>query len=261
MIRPLFAAAAALAAVLVFPGAPAGATAPTAVTGERTLLIASDGEAGNRFGASAATDGNIVVVVGAPSATTNSRLQAGAVYVYETDGTRTKQTRLSARFPGVRDYFGQSVAVSGDTIVVGANHDDNPIGNDSGSVYVFVRQGHGWVQQAQLTAPDGARGAGFGISVAIDGHTIVVFQTIVAFSGGEGNPSATYVYERTAGTWTYSTRLEVPNFSGLFFSGDGNVDVDGDTLVIGAGGDVAAPNGGGSVYVYVRDGAGWARQA
>ena len=70
--------------------------------------------------------------------------------------------------------FGISVAVSGDTAVVGAHRDDTPAGDDAGSAYVFVRSGGTWTQQAKLTASDAAAGDLFGFSVAVAGDTAVV---------------------------------------------------------------------------------------
>ncbi len=83
------------------------------------------------------------------------------------------ELKLTASDGAAGDMFGVSVAISGDTAVVGAYHDDDN-GADSGSAYVFVRSGSGWTQQAKLTASDGAAGDLFGVSVAISGDTAVV---------------------------------------------------------------------------------------
>ena len=72
-----------------------------------------------------------------------------------------------------RDYFGWSVALSGDTAVVGVPYADEG-GDESGSAYVFVRQGGQWVQEARLTASDATGGDNFGWSVAVHGDTAVV---------------------------------------------------------------------------------------
>src|SRR5438093_1138912 len=72
------------------------------------------------------------------------------------------------------DHFGCSVAIYGDTAVVGSFQDDTPAGPAAGSADVFVRSGGVWTQQAHLFASDGAGGDGFGNSVAISGDTAVV---------------------------------------------------------------------------------------
>jgi len=77
--------------------------------------------------------------------------------------TPIEVAKLVAPDGAAGDYFGYSVAVDGDTAVIGAfNDDDN--GPNSGSAYVFIRSGSSWVQQAKLTASDGAEYDSFGIS-------------------------------------------------------------------------------------------------
>src|SRR5262249_55505941 len=96
-----------------------------------------------------------------------------------------QQAYLKASNTGAADFFGQAVAVSGDTVVVGAPNEDSNAdevnGNqsdnsavESGAAYVFVRNGANWVQQAYLKASNSEAGAGFGWSVAVSGETLVV---------------------------------------------------------------------------------------
>ena len=68
----------------------------------------------------------------------------------------SQQAYVKASNTGTNDYFGSSVAVSGDTVVVGARYDDVEANTSQGSAYVFVRSGTSWSQQAKLTAGDGA---------------------------------------------------------------------------------------------------------
>ena len=99
---------------------------------------------------------------------------SGSAYVFTRTGTTwTEQAKLTASDGAADDQFGISVAIAGDTIVVGAYRDDDN-GTDSGSAYVFTRTGTTWTQQAKLTASDGAADDQFGSSVAIAGDTIVV---------------------------------------------------------------------------------------
>jgi hypothetical protein len=73
---------------------------------------------------------------------------SGSVYVFVRSGNEwVEQARLNAADPGLGDYFGLSVAISGDTIAVGAMYDDTVRGSDVGSVYIFVRTGTEWTQQ------------------------------------------------------------------------------------------------------------------
>ena len=101
------------------------------------------------------------------------------------------EAKLTASDGAAADYFGYSVAISGDTGVVGAYGNDNEKGSNSGSAYVFVRSGTTWTQQAKLTASDGAANDYFGVGVAISGDTVVV-----GAYGNDGKGSA-YVFVRS----------------------------------------------------------------
>ena len=138
---------------------------------EQAKLTASDGAERDRFGWSVAIDVN-TIVVGAWGDDDNGE-RSGSAYVFTRSGTTwSQQTKLTASDGAARDQFGGSVAIAGDTIVVGAHQDDEN-GNRSGSAYVFTRTETTWTQQAKLTASDGAADDIFGISVAIAGDTIV----------------------------------------------------------------------------------------
>jgi hypothetical protein len=105
------------------------------------------------------------------------------------------------------DYFCWSAAMSGDTLLVGAPRSDIGIETDAGAVYVFVRSGSTWTQQAQLLAPLVVTRAGFGISVAIRGDTAVVG------SNNDTSPSSSTrgevnVYRRSGTTWNWQAMLE-----------------------------------------------------
>ena len=144
-------------------------------------MTASDGVPGDKLGGGVGVSRD-TIVGGDPQ---NGGLFIGAAYVFIRSGSGwTEQAKLIASDGVANDKFGQSVAISGNTIVVGASGDDDR-GSGSGSAYVFVRDDGGtptdpsddtWSQQAKLTASDGAFGDGFGGSdaVAISGNTIVV---------------------------------------------------------------------------------------
>ena len=97
-----------------------------------------------------------------------------AVWPVTIDPTFTQQQKLVASDAAADDIFGCSVAISGETVVVGAPRDDGAAGFDQGSAYVFVRSGGVWSQQQKLVASDAAAGDNFGSSVAISGETVVV---------------------------------------------------------------------------------------
>jgi hypothetical protein len=146
--------------------------------GEVTKLIASDAQVEDSFGYSVAISGD-VIVVGA-SHEDEHGTDAGAAYVFQRmqGGTDAwgEVTKLTSSDAQPVDYFGCSVAVSGDVIVVGANHEDDG-GNFAGAAYVFQRMQGGadaWGQTAKISASDATEGGYFGYSVAAFGDVIVV---------------------------------------------------------------------------------------
>src|SRR5262249_21035699 len=100
------------------------------------------------------------------------------------------------------DNFGQSVSISGDTMVVGAL----VANSHTGAAYVFTRSGSAWTPIAELTASDGAAGAEFGVSVSIDGNTIVV-GALGATINGHSKQGAAYVFTRSGSAWTQAAEL------------------------------------------------------
>jgi hypothetical protein len=160
------------------------------------------------------------------------------------------------------DYFGRSVAVSGDIAVVGADGEDDE-GNNAGAAYVFERgRGgpDGWGKVDELTPSDGDTSGQFGWSVAIDGDTLVV--------GSPGDDDAcspppdpdcysgaVYVFERDSGdpnTWNEVAKLTASDFYQQDLFGF-SVAISGDTVVIGAryNDDDGADSG--SAYIFERD--------
>ena len=142
---------------------------------QRAKLKASDGANGDNFGCSVAVSGDgSTVVIGA----NRDDSDRGSVYVFTRAGSSwTQQAKLTASDGAVYDQFGNSIAISGDgnSVVIGA-YADSDRGNFSGSVYVFVRSGSSWTQQAKVRASDGAFADFFGYSVAVssDGSTAVI---------------------------------------------------------------------------------------
>jgi trimeric autotransporter adhesin len=200
-----------------------------------------------------------------------------------------RQAFLTASNPGEDDEFGFSVAISGDTIVVGAPGEDsntntvNSIPNEgapeAGAAYVFVRTDGVWSQQAYLKAANSGTIDGFGRSVSIDGDSIVVGAPYEASdSTGVNNPpnnnlpdsGAAYVYTRTGGVWTAQAYLK-PSSAGADHFGI-SVGISGDTIVVGAEYENSSTTGidtspdelaieAGAAYVFFRSGVTWTQQA
>ena len=170
---------------------------------EEAKLTASDGGSGDWFGRSLDVVGDTAVVSAYFDDDAGS--SSGSAYVFTRSGTMwTEEAKLTASDAARGDLFGVSVSVDGDTSVVGANEDDDA-GGSSGSAYVFTRAGTTWTEEAKLTASDAAGGDNFGISVAIDGNTIVVGAYSDINAGIRGG--SVYVFTRTGATWTEQAKL------------------------------------------------------
>ena len=155
----------------------------------------------------------------------------GAVYVLtRQSGTWGEVAKLTASDKDAGDKFGSTVAVDGDTVVVGAHRNDEH-GTDSGSAYVFTKPATVWVdatETADLKASDGAAYDQFGASVSVDGDTVVV---------GTGlNSDSAYVFTKPDTVWVDATEtVKLTAFDGANFDWFGkSVAVDGDTVVVGA---------------------------
>ena len=206
-------------------------------------ITSDDGTSFNSFGNSVSVSGD-TLVVGAPYHDNGT----GAAYVFTLTGTTWSQTaELTASDGASGDFFGYSVSISGDTLVVGAyNHD-----NGTGAAYVFTLTGTTWNQTAELTASDGVSNDEFGNSVSISGDTLVVGAPY--HDNGTG---AAYVFTLTGTTWSQTAELTASD--GGIYDGFGNsVSVSGDTLVVGAD----FHNGTGAAYVFTLTGTTWSQTA
>ena len=222
-------------------------------------LAADDGAAFDQFGRSAAISGN-TVVVGAYLDDTNDGNAAGSAYVYvPSGGGWVQQQKLAADDGSTGDLLGISVSISGDTVVVGAYGDDTASGNDTGSAYVFVRDGGIWSQEAKLVAGDGAQDDWLGFSVAVDGDTLVVGAPNDDDQGSASGSA--YVFTRSGTTWSQQAKLTASDGAAGNLFGKA-VSISGDTVVVGAQGhDPGAGSDSGAAYVFFRSGTAWSQQA
>jgi hypothetical protein len=231
---------------------------------EETQAVGSDGEAFDFFGTSVAISGD-TIVIGAPADDVGGNSNQGSAYLFERNAGGADNwgevKQLFASDGAADDRFGSSVAISGDTLVVGALGD--AVGGNilQGSAYLFERNAGGannWGEVKKLTASDGALGDEFGFSVGISGDTIVVGALGDDVGGNAGQGSA-YLFERNAGgvdNWGEVKQL---------FASDGaasdnfgvSVAISGDTIVVGArlhkvGSNVVQ----GSAYIFERNAGG-----
>ncbi len=223
---------------------------------EAYKLSASDGQLDDGFGSDVAIDGD-TALVGAPEHDANG-VNSGAVYVFVRGGGGwTEQAKLTPSDAAALDYFGHHVSLSGDCAVVGNVYDDDK-GSDAGAVYIFVRNGTSWSQQAKLTASDGAAGDGFGGAVSLDGDTLVAS----AYGDDDKGSSAgaAYVFTRSGSLWSEQVKLTASDGAAEDWFGL-PVCLDGDTVVIGAYCDDDNGSSSGSAYVFAGAGASWSEEA
>ncbi len=279
-------------------------SAASATPSQQAYLKASNTDPGDSFGGSVAVSGN-TMVVGAPSECSNatgvngnqndnSAGSSGAAYVFVRSASGwSQEAYLKASNTGANDQFGTTLAVSGDTVVIGAPGESsqatgvngNQSDNDapySGAAYVFVRSGTNWTQQAYLKASNTELLDLFGISVTVSGDTIVVganreSSRATGVNGDESDNSAqyagaAYVFVRSGTNWSQQAYLKASNTGGPGYFG-GSVSVSRDTVVVGAGGEGSSATGvngsqndtnapyAGAAYVFVRSGTNWTQQA
>lgn len=147
------------------------------------------------------------------------------------------------------DNFGVALALDGNTLLVGANGDDDN-GSSSGSAYVFERSGSSWTETHKLTASDGALSDFFGWSVALQGDVAVI-----GARGKQSDRGAVYVFRELFGSWVEEQKLVASN--GVVADEFGwDVALDDDVIVVGARRSGASLSAG-SVYVFEHDGAQW----
>jgi len=251
---------------------------------QQAYVKATNTDAIDLFGTDVALSGD-VLVVGAPwedsaatsvdgDQTSNAASASGAAYVYERSGEQWQPiSYLKASNGEADDELGQAVAMSGDTVALGApgeSSGDAAEPNDnsasrSGAVYVFQRVGASYEQVAYLKASNADAGDAFGSRLALANDTLVVGATGEGTLGGDGNRSnelrphsgAAYVFERQGGAWAQTAYLKAPSPAEDAYFGSA-LALEGDTLVVGALGDDSEDLPlSGTAYLYTRTPQGW----
>lgn len=216
----------------------------------RRSLDRGDGAQLFRFGQALAIDGGLALV-GAFLADTAAGADAGQVQAYRRtpSGEWVYEAELLPRDAAIEQRFGNAVALSGQTAVIGAYWTTVAGRAEQGAVYVFERTAGIWRQSARLVDTEGAERSLFGAAVAIAGDTIAVTT-----GSGAGK---VHVYTRTASGWELADVLQSPVAQSAAFFGSG-IGIEGSLLAIGAPGvDVGPDIDIGKVFVYARNGNRW----
>ncbi|ACY13929.1 FG-GAP repeat protein [Haliangium ochraceum] len=265
---------------------------------------ASNTDSVDLFGYSVAFAGD-VLAIGAPEEdsaatgvdgdqTDNSLAMSGAVYVFRRNGASWQQEAyLKASNTGLEDRFGDSLALSGDTLAVGASFEASAatgVNGDqaddsrglSGAVYVFRYDGASWQQEAYLKASNTGSNDQFGFSLALSGEVLAVgaYNESSAATGVDGDQSdnaaiqsgAVYVFRRVGALWQQEAYLKASN-TGAGDGFGGAMSLSGDTLAVsavleasaatGVGGDQGddSATSSGAVYIFRHTGGLWQQEA
>lgn len=213
---------------------------------QQARIIAPDGTLSAGFGRSLAVQGDRLLV-GADNAIAG----IGAAYVYNRSGASWAfQARLAANDGLAGDRFGSSVALSGDSVLIGAPFRPGvgAASHAQGAAYVFVHTLGNWSQQARLTAAAGANGDNFAAALALEGDRALIGAPLAGVGVGRA-----YVFERAGAAWTAQAQLSSNN-SALGDRFGWSVALDGDDVVVGAPFALATC---GASYRFRRNGAAW----
>lgn len=223
-------------------------------------LAADDGDTADTFGASLAF-ANDTAVVGAPTDEDPNGIDAGTTYVFERSGDRWSQRGTLAPADGAEhDAFGTTVALAGDTAVVGAPGPGSSPEANPGSAYVFDRTNDGWTRRATLAPDDGNAGDKFGTGVGIADGIVLIGAPQDEDSNGEIGGSA-YVFSRSNGEWTREATIRPADGDARDRFGRA-ITVTGDTALISAkGADDPNGEGAGAAYLFDRTNGGLTRRA
>ena len=264
---------------------------------QEAYIKAVNGETNDEFGTSLALSGNYlavgvpkeasnetVITNGATASGDNTAPESGAVYIYTRSGsTWEQQAYIKAVNANNYDNFGQSVALDGETLAVGAPREastetiiingetasvDN-MGNNVGATFVYQRTGSTWKQQAYLKH---AHNPGYyhGQKLSLSGDTLAVADGTPSYNG------SVLIYQRTGSTWAEEAYLSalIPDADDGFGMA---MSISGNTLVIGASGEDSdqttiinnsygqlasnLKSNSGATYVYKRSGTNWEQEA
>jgi hypothetical protein len=221
---------------------------------QRQIFTAPDAKPGDAFGQSIALTKNYLVI-GAPR---NDVLgdDAGAAYIYKRENdTWRYRTKITANDGVAGDLFGISVAIDGNTILVGADlHDEKAV--NAGAVYVYVLEENKWKQEAKLMASDGGKTDIFGVRVALSENTALISARRDDTEELGVDAGSAYIFVRDGSAWTQQVKLTSPDGQADDRFGRG-VALSSDIAIISAMNHDANGSNTGALYVYEKGFSGW----
>ncbi|MBN1256229.1 MAG: hypothetical protein JXA52_00835 [Planctomycetes bacterium] len=220
---------------------------------EEDKLTASDGAFGDYFGKSVSISGDYAIAGAMFNDDHGSN--SGSAYIFKRTGsTWAQQAKLIPSGSAADDFFGCSVAISGDYAVVGAVGCDG-IGGDFGAAYIFKRNDATWTEQAKLVPADGELGDCFGCAVAISGDSVIIGSYRDDDNGNDSGSA--YIFTRDETIWKEEAKLTASDGALADWFGK-SVSISGDDAVVGS---YLKNSGAGSAYVFKRQGFFWSEQA
>ncbi|MDG2200048.1 MAG: hypothetical protein P8K80_02560 [Phycisphaerales bacterium] len=191
-------------------------------------LTASDGLVGNMLGVS--VDVFSTRIVAGAWFEDSAGTDAGCAYVFRyVDGAWTEEVKLTADDAAPYDYFGRTVGIDGDTVVVGAPLDDD-LGESTGSVYVFGPTNDGWAQTQKLLAPDSLGSDQFGLGLDFHGDIMAIGSP---FSAGGRGLVHVYRYGTSPKGYSHEQTLNDPDGNSEDYFGF-EMAIDSQRLVVGS---------------------------
>jgi hypothetical protein len=183
------------------------------VWSEAAKLFDRDGVCSDLFGEAVDLDGD-TIVVGAPNAFVTGPSNRGAAYVYRRVGEQWQLEQRLLPWGPDPNFFGASVALDGDTLLVGAEQEHVNGALRQGAAYVFRRDGTSWIGEQRLVASDGHEDSHFGIAAALLGHVAIIGAEL-EIPPGSLRRGVVYEYRYDGGTWNEVQRFAAPEGQGL----------------------------------------------
>ena len=227
---------------------------------EQADLVSSDGASDDYYGSEVVISGDYAIV-SASQKNVGPHTNQGKIYFIKRTGVSWSELDdITSSDGATNDFFGSSLAISGDYAIVGASSKDIGANANQGKIYFFKRTGINWVEQDALTASDGEANDYFGNGVAISGDYAIAgaFGKNIESNISQGQ---VYIYKRNGSTWSEASTLTAADgTTGDYFGY--SVSMDGDNIFISAMfKDIGINENQGKAYIYSRNGANWTQQA
>jgi hypothetical protein len=210
---------------------------------EQAKLMLPNPASGDFFGYRVSIDGDTLAV-----AAWGKYDKRGAIYIFQRSGTTwSQQAELTASDGQPMDMLGESIDLDDNTLAAGAGYRNK----DQGGVYVFIRQGTTWSQQAFLL-PEGATNTEYFVKVSLDGDNLAVGGNM-----NSTNRGAAYVFTRSGSKWMQQAKLMASDGVSYDYFGT-SVSIRGNAVLVGCDGKDKFK---GAAYLFEKEAGAWVEKA